>query len=248
MAMRADQADQLAKHPQRRTRIGHRLDRVYTPVPLEEVAPAAAAATLVAEDQRFREHGGIDFEAIRVALGYRRSGFSWRDPNDRRELTRALTQAWRRRDRVRGASTITQQLAKNLYLSPSRNPLRKLKEAVTAYRLEWAMSKDRLLELYLNVVEFGPEIWGIEAASQVYFKHSAQQLTPDQGAALAASLPFPLVSNPAYRPGRMRWRQGLILRRLRGELIAIPKDEADTGPGPQAPPDSVAPADSSGGR
>ena len=79
---------------------------------------------------------------------------------------------------MRGASTITQQLAKNLYLSPSRNPLRKLKEAVTAWRLEYWLGKDRILELYLNVVELGPEVWGVEAGSRKYFGRSARQLRP----------------------------------------------------------------------
>ena len=78
-----------------------------------------------------------------------------------------------RRDKLRGASTITQQLAKNLYLSPSRNPLRKVKEVVTAWRLEAALAKPRILELYLNVVELGPETWGVEAASRTYFRRPA---------------------------------------------------------------------------
>ena len=99
---------------------------------------------------------------------------------------------------------------------------------MTAYRLEWALPKARLLELYLNVVEFGPEIWGVEAASEYYFARPARKMTVDQAAALAASLPFPLRSNPGYRPGRMRWRQGLILRRLRGEVISVPHDADST--------------------
>src|SRR6185369_4946737 len=125
---------------------------------------------------------------------------------------------------------ITQQLAKNLYLSPSRNPLRKVKEAVTAWRLEYWLGKERILELYLNVVELGPEVWGVEAGSRKYFGHSARQLTLDEAAALAGSLPFPLKSNPAYRPGRMRWRQAMIIRRVRGERVEIPRtaEEVDS--------------------
>jgi monofunctional biosynthetic peptidoglycan transglycosylase len=114
---------------------------------------------------------------------------------------------------------------KNLYLSPSRNLFRKLKEAVTAYRLELALGKRRILELYLNVAELGPGIWGVEPASRHYFNRSARTLTASQAAALAATLPFPLRSNPRYRPARMRRRQDLILRRMQGERIEVPQIE-----------------------
>ncbi len=225
MAMRAGQADSLARHAQRRREaVAGALARKYAPVPLDRIATTLPQAVLVAEDHRFFEHGGIDYQAIREALGYRRADFGWDDPRDRAEMRRVLEKAWSRRERIRGASTLTQQLAKNLYLSPSRNPFRKVKEAVTAYRIEMAMDKRRILELYLNVVEFGPEIWGVEAASQVYFGRSASRLTADQSAALAGTLPFPLRSNPGFRPGRMRWRQQLVLRRMRGEAIQIPSD------------------------
>jgi monofunctional biosynthetic peptidoglycan transglycosylase len=83
------------------------------------------------------------------------------------------------------------------------------------------------MELYLNVAEFGPNIWGAEAASQFYFDRPARRLTPAQAASLAGSLPFPLSSNPAYRPGRMRWRRDLILRRMRGETIEVPREEEE---------------------
>jgi len=242
MALRRGQAPQLAKHPQLRAEVrrGARTARRYLPVLLSEIAPAMRTAALVAEDHRFYAHGGVDYEAIRRAMGYRRDEFTWSNPRDRAELRRAVSRAWTRRDRIRGASTITQQLAKNLYLSPSRNPLRKLKEALTAYRLEWALGKERLLELYPNLVEFGPEIWGVEAASRVYFNRPARQLTTEQAAALAATLPFPLQSNPAYRPSRMRWRQDLILRRLRGEPVVIPPDTV-TELAPLPPLDSLPP-------
>ena len=106
-----------------------------------------------------------------------------------------------RKDALRGASTITQQVAKNLYLSPSRNPLRKVKEAVTAYRLEMALPKRRILELYLNIAEMGDGVWGVEAASQRYYRKSARRLSDNQAAALAATLPFPLSSNPGVPAG-----------------------------------------------
>ncbi len=196
--------------------------RHYQPVPLEAMAPHVKNAVLVAEDHRFYDHHGIDYVELRKALGYRRDSFSIDNARDRRDLTRAVTGAFGRRDRLRGASTITQQLAKNLYLSSSRSPLRKLKEAVTAWRLEYWLGKERILELYLNVAELGPDVWGVEAASQKYFRRSARELSQAQAAMLAGTLPFPLSSNPSFRPGRMKWRQSLILRRLRGEEIEVP--------------------------
>ena len=225
--------------------------RLYRPVPLDSIADWLTQTVITGEDQRFREHGGIDWVSLRRALGYPRDGFRWGAPEDRAELSRALGRAWERRDALRGASTLTQQLAKNLYLSPSRNPLRKVKEAVTAYRLEGVLGKDRILELYLNVAEMGPEIWGAEAAARYHFGRSAAQLTLDQAAALAGMLPFPLRSNPGFRPGRMRWRQQLILRKLRGEEIDVPpvaEEEATPPPVenlPQTPVDtSATPVDS----
>jgi monofunctional biosynthetic peptidoglycan transglycosylase len=158
---------------------------------------------------------------------------------DRNDLRRALGRAWERRAALRGASTLTQQLAKNLYLSPSRNPLRKVKEAVTTYRLEAALGKDRILELYLNVAEMGEEIWGVEAASRYYFDRSAAELYLDQAAAIAVMLPFPLRSNPGFRPGRMASRQHLIIRLLRGEPVEVPpvpEEEAMPVPVESPPP------------
>lgn len=188
--------------------------RQYTPVTLDRISPHLARAVIVAEDHRFREHGGIDYSAMRDAVGYRRRDFSWRDPRDRQELWRAIRKVAARPGDLRGASTITQQLAKNLYLSSSRNPMRKIKEGVLAWRLERALGKDRVLELYVNIAELGTGIWGVEAASQAYFGRSARDLGARDAAALAATLPHPRTSNPAHRPGRMRWRQNLILGRM----------------------------------
>lgn len=200
----------------------------YRPVPLDSISDWLGKAAVAGEDDAFYRHHGVDWRSLRDALGYRRSAFSWGNPRDRSELQRALGRASDRRDKLRGASTITQQLAKNLYLSPSRNPLRKLKEAVTAYRLEWALSKSRILELYLNVVELGPNLWGVEAASARYFGRPAARLSMEQAALLVATLPHPLTSNPAFRPGRTGWRQQLILRRLRGEPVVVPPEETET--------------------
>jgi monofunctional biosynthetic peptidoglycan transglycosylase len=225
-----------------RTPSAKRRELAYRPVPLDSIAPVMQEAVVIGEDNNFWNHGGIDYLAIAHALGYSRPTFSWSDRRDREELRRVLPNAWKRRDRLRGASTITQQLAKNLYLSPSRNPLRKVKEAVTAWRLELVLDKPRIMALYLNIVELGDGVWGVEAASQRYFHKSARRLTREEAAALAGSLPFPLRSNPGYRPARMRWRQDLILRRMRGEWVEVPPVDRDETvevdsipPGPPAP-------------
>jgi len=209
--------------------------RSYDPVPGDSISPWLARAAVAGEDEAFYSHHGIDYHALREAIGYRRGSFAWSDPRDRGELKRALLNAWARRDRLRGASTITQQLAKNLYLSPSRNPLRKLKEAVIAYRLEIALDKPRILALYLNVAEFGPHLWGVAAASRRYFGLSPARLSIDEAALLAATLPRPLTSNPSFRAGYALARQQLILRKLGGEAVVIPPaDVEDTLPPPLA--------------
>jgi hypothetical protein len=155
---------------------------------------------IIAEDSRFKTHHGIDLVE--------------------------LHDAWAA-GRHRGASTITQQLAKNLYLSPSRSIFRKIKEAVTAVRLELALSKDRIMELYLNNAEWGPGVWGAGAASQVYFGVPPSRLSDAQAAALAATLPQPRTSNPAFRPDRMLARRDLILARYRGGSTPVPPAEID---------------------
>jgi monofunctional biosynthetic peptidoglycan transglycosylase len=201
----------------------------YRPVPLDSIAPALVEAAIIGEDANFYRHGGIDYLSLAHALGYRRQTLDLGDSRDRSAFLAVLPRAWSQRDKLRGASTVTQQLAKNLYLSSSRSPLRKVKEAVVAWRLEWALDKRRIMELYLNIVELGDGIWGAEAASQVYFRRSAARLSTEQAAALAGTLPFPLSSNPVRKPGRMRWRQNLILRRMRGEAVEVPKLETEAG-------------------
>ena len=175
---------------------------------------------VIGEDSRFRTHHGLDFDEMRDAAGVDPGAGVW-------ATARAL---WLHRDRVRGASTITQQLAKNLYLSPSRSALRKFKEAMTALRLELALPKDRILELYLNTAEWGPGIWGVEAASESYFGVPASRLTVEQAAALAATLPFPRSSNPVFQPSRMAARRELILARYYGADVIVPPvlEELDT--------------------
>mgnify|MGYP001547400813 CR=1 FL=1 len=135
-------------------------------VPMEKISPWLAIAVVAGEDQRFPLHHGFDFDAISKALR-----------EDRAKL--------------RGASTITQQLAKNLYLWPGRSFVRKGLEAYFSVLLELTWPKQRILEVYLNVVEFGPGIFGAEAASQAFFNRSARQISTGQAALLAAVLPNP---------------------------------------------------------
>jgi monofunctional biosynthetic peptidoglycan transglycosylase len=158
---------------------------------------------IIAEDSRFKTHHGIDLIELRDA---------WASGGHR------------------GASTITQQLAKNLYLSPSRSLFRKIKEAVTAMRLELALSKTRIIELYLSTSEWGPGVWGAEAASTAYFGVPPSRLSDAQAAALAATLPQPRSSNPAFRPARMLARRDLILARYYGGKTPVPPALEDSIP------------------
>jgi len=149
-------------------------------------------AVLVAEDAAFWQHEGVDVE----------------------QLQESLEKDWARMQFARGGSTITQQLAKNLYLSPSKNPLRKLRELVIARRLEAELKKSRIFELYLNEIEWGDGIYGVEAASRIYFQMSAAELGPSESAMLAAAIINPRVLNPARPSSRLIRRQQLILRRM----------------------------------
>jgi len=139
-----------------------------------EISVHAKRAAVVAEDIEFFSH----------------SGFS------QAEIAAAVREAFRERDTPRGASTITQQTAKNLWLSPSRNPLRKLKEAILTRQLEHWLTKQRILEIYLNVAEFGSGLYGVEIAARHYFGKPAGELDEQEAALLAASLPRPVTWNP----------------------------------------------------
>ena len=130
---------------------------------------------------------------------------------------------------IRGGSTITQQLAKNLYLSPSRDPVRKLRELIIARRMEAALSKGRIFEIYLNVIEWGDGIWGVEAAARSYFGTSASALSPDQAALLAGAIINPRIHSPAHPTARLRRRQQIILRRMG---LVTPPEEAPDVPEP----------------
>ena len=198
--------------------------------PLSAISRNLRRAVLVAEDARFYDHRGIDWQALGEEVHYRGDGeFSWFDVGDLRALGGSLKYYRSHRDRVRGRSTLTQQLAKNLYFSEDRSLVRKVGEFVVARRLEWFLDKDRILEVYLNVVEWGPGVFGAEAAARYYFGQSARNLSADQAAALAATLPHPLTSNPKMRPARMAWRKRLILARMgvQGPVQTVPLDSLD---------------------
>jgi monofunctional biosynthetic peptidoglycan transglycosylase len=137
------------------------------------------------------------------------------------EIHSALEDALRDRELPRGASTITQQLAKNLWLSPSRSPLRKAQEAVLTWQLERALSKRRILELYLNVAELGPGVYGVGAASQRYFGKAADDLDEHEAAQLAAALPNPAAWHPGARsPAYLRHAAAIERRMARAAFLS----------------------------
>lgn len=174
-------------------------------VALTSIAPRAVDSVIASEDASFFLHHGID------------SG----------ELSKVLEKAWRKGSLGRGASTITQQLAKNLWLSSDRSLLRKAKELILARRLEDALPKKRILALYLNVAEWGDGVYGIEAGSREHFGISASELSVGQGAILAAMLPAPRRWTPERRSPALRKRALWIIDRLQ-EAGKISPGEGET--------------------
>ena len=166
--------------------------RVQRWVGYGRISPHVKRAVLVAEDDAFWQHEGVDFEQLQESIGT----------------------DWARGRFSRGGSTITQQLAKNLYLSPAKNPLRKLREWVIARRLEAELKKARIFELYLNVIEWGDGVYGVEGAARTYFGKAAAELGPSEAALLAAAIVNPRILNPARPTTRLIRRQQLILRRM----------------------------------
>lgn len=158
-------------------------------------------AVLAGEDSRFFDHSGFDWEMI----------------------SKALEKDWAEKRFARGASTVSQQLAKNLFLSTSKNPVRKLHEALITWEMENVLGKRRILELYLNVIEWGDGIYGAEAAARNYFNGSAGELSVEQAAFLAAIIPNPRETyNPAKHKRRVTRRRNLIMRLMRH--VVVPKD------------------------
>ncbi|NPV05949.1 MAG: monofunctional biosynthetic peptidoglycan transglycosylase [Syntrophaceae bacterium] len=204
-------------------------------VSLPDISPYAVKAVLIAEDDKFFAHEGFDFEAMQKAI--------------EKDIKLGRLKY--------GGSTISQQLAKNLFLSPSKNPLRKLKEAILTWRIENNLSKRRILEIYLNVAEWGDGIFGIEAASRHYFGKSAADLSPMEAARLAVVLPNPLKLNPAgtskYVEKRAEIVYGIMVRRgivveEYEDLMQSPADEPPADTGAPRPPGQTSGAVNTAGR
>ncbi|MBY0493617.1 MAG: monofunctional biosynthetic peptidoglycan transglycosylase [Cyanobacteria bacterium] len=182
------------------------------------ISPFLKRAVIVTEDAAFFDHDGIDINEIKASLEK-----NWEDGQF-----------------LRGASTITQQLAKNLYLSPSRNPMRKVKELLITRRLEAALSKQRIFEIYLNMIEWGDGIFGCEAASRAYFGKSCASLDVPEAALLAGAIINPREHSPAKPTRRLLRRQQIILRRMQfkppAPAAAAPLDESPAVPQNQSAP------------
>jgi monofunctional glycosyltransferase len=188
--------------------------------PLGKISRYLRAAVIYAEDYNFYRHNGVDWAAVEDAI----------ETNlDRGGL-------------AIGGSTITQQLAKNLYLSPRRSMIRKLRELLIAYALEDHLTKQRILELYLNVVEWGPGVFGAEAAAQHWFHHSAQSLSPAEAARLAIALPNPIARAPNVRDGDLTRKAVRIIHLLRMQGLLDPAQERTALDQVGAPGEATLPA------
>ena len=180
-------------------------------VPISQVSPYVLKAVIIAEDDKFWSHEGFDFEAMQKAL--------------EKDIENKKFKA--------GGSTISQQLAKNLYLTPAKNPIRKVKEAILTWRIEQNLKKRRIFELYLNVAEWGDGLFGIEAAARKYYRKKARDLNAREAAVLAAALPNPRQYQPkggsryaarrAERIYQIMLRRGIIIREY--DEVVRQKDE-----------------------
>ncbi len=178
-------------------------------VPLSRISPYLIKAVIIAEDDKFWSHEGFDFEAIQKAME--------KDIKTRKFKV--------------GGSTISQQLAKNLYLTPSKSLLRKGKESIITWRIEKTLSKKRIIEIYLNVVEWGEGIFGIEAAARHYFGKPAATLGPEEAARLAVILPNPRKLSPIGNSRYVAKRAGMIQNIMVKRGIIIPAFEEVMAPG-----------------
>jgi monofunctional biosynthetic peptidoglycan transglycosylase len=177
-------------------------------VPLSQISPYLIKAVLISEDDKFWSHEGFDYESMQKAI-----------EKDIKAKKFKL-----------GGSTISQQLAKNLYLSPVKNPIRKIREAIITWKLERVLTKKRILELYLNVVEWGDGgIFGIEAASRHYYGKSASELNPEEASRLAAVLPNPRKYNPTGDSRYVTHRANLIYSIMVRRGIVVPEYEDVVG-------------------
>ena len=162
-------------------------------MPLSRISPRLVNAVICSEDGTFFEHSGVDWY----------------------ELEQSVEKNLEKGKAVRGGSTISQQLSKNLFLSTSKNPLLKLKELIITLRMERILSKKRILELYLNIIEWGNGVFGAEAAARKYFGTSAGHLSSEQAARMAAVIPMPLRVQPNSGSAYIARRAGVILQRMR---------------------------------
>lgn len=182
----------IEQEKERARRAGEKPEVFWQWVPYSQISPQLKEAVLVAEDISFFSHRGFDLA----------------------EIWSALKESLQEKEFPRGASTLSQQVAKNLWLSPSRNPYRKLKEAILTVQLERSLTKRRIFEIYLNVVEFGPGIYGAEAAARYYFGHSASDLSAEEAAHLAAGLPKPRAWHPGSKSAAYQRRVAIIRERM----------------------------------
>ena len=165
----------------------------WNPVPIEQIPKHMIQAVVVAEDSRFYQHEGVDFDALKEAMEYNLSEKRF----------------------VYGGSTISQQTVKNLFLTPSRNPLRKWHELVLTIGMERNLSKRRILEHYLNVAEFGRGIYGVDAAARYYWSVPVSMITSRESIELAATLPSPVGNNPGTNTRAFNKRVKKIRRYFR---------------------------------
>ena len=177
----------------RQARVRHEPYKVrQTYIPLSRISDAMVHAVIVGEDGTFYENHGVDWY----------------------EVEQSLKEDWKDKEIVRGSSTITMQLAKNLWYSTSRDPLTKFNEVIAAYMLDYFLTKNRIMELYLNYIEFGRGIFGVEAASRIYFGEPASRLSREQAARLAAIIPSPIRYSPNSSSRFVSFRTGIILIRM----------------------------------
>ena len=191
-------------------------------VPLSGVSPYVMKAVIIAEDDKFWSHEGFDFDAMQKAL--------------EKDIQKKKFKA--------GGSTISQQLAKNLYLTPAKNPVRKIKEAILTWRIERQLSKRRILELYLNVAEWGDGLFGVGTAARRYYGKSAAVLGPREAAQLAAALPNPrrfrpdgssrYAANRAERIYQIMVRRGIVIEEY-DEVLKDEGGEEEKAPEPASP-------------
>lgn len=201
-----------ARNREARSR-GSEPKRVQIWVPLERISPNLQRAVIAGEDSNFATHHGFDYQAIQRAWDQAQK------EADKEAKQEGENDSWlpNMPDFKRGASTISQQLAKNLYLSNERSFMRKGQEAIITYFMERSLSKRRILELYLNVIEWGDGLYGAEAASEFYFHKPAANLNAREAAFLSAMIPNPrTIFNPQVNPKRVARRQRIIMRGMPG--------------------------------